>query len=559
MPTLYVLKGADKGRTFETPDEPVVIGRETDQLPLKDNSVSRRHAEMRPENGNWILQDLQSSNGTYLNGVRLNRPARLKDGDQIKLGGTLLVFSGEQPSGHFSGPTQTRGLIQMAREGAMMDSSILSAVSSSDDSLILAAPETADAVHAWKIMYRLAELLGAGLPVDVFLERVTDMIMEGVAVDRIFVLMRDEETAELQPQVVRYRAKGKGKSKPDKITTSQTIINHVVESKEGVLCANAMTDERFADERNKGDSIHRLGLRSVICVPVLAHDEVHGVIHLDCSMSHHTYTGEQLRLVTAIGRMTGMAIENARLTESRMATERLAAVGETVAHLSHYIRNILQGLRSGADVLEMGLRRQDLETIESAWQIIQHNLDRTYLLTTNMLTFSKQRQPAIAMGQLNHVVEEAIRLYQRRADEKGVMLLADLADDLPAVPLDVEGMMQVAANVLSNAVDAAPRGKGRICVRTAYDIGDDRVHLSVSDNGRGIPPDEIDRVFDAFHSTKGQGGTGLGLAAAHKIVQELGGQITAESVPQEGTTFHINLPIDSVKLADSEETHGPAK
>jgi signal transduction histidine kinase len=200
-----------------------------------------------------------------------------------------------------------------------------------------------------------------------------------------------------------------------------------------------------------------------------------------------------------------------------------------------------------------------LDTIEGAWQIIQHNLDRTYLLTTNMLTFSKDRKPAIEMGQLNHVVEEAIRMYQRRADEKGVMLLADLADDLPAVPLDLEGMTQVAANVICNAIDAAPEGSGRIVVKTSYDGTDGRVYLSVSDNGPGIPPDEIDHVFHAFHSTKGHGGTGLGLAAARKIVHELGGDIEVESVQNESTVFHIYLPIDSVKLADSEETHGPVR
>lgn len=556
MPTVYVLRGADKGQTFATPDEPALLGRASAHVPLTDNSVSRRHAEIQPDNGQWLLVDLGSANGTYLNGVRVKEPARLKEGDQIKLGGTLLVFSSEDPSGHFRGLARTKELVEVSRNGSLMDSSILSAVPSSDDSLILAAPETAEAVHAWRVMYQLAELIGASLPVDAFLERVTDILMDNLVVDRVFISMRDEESGELRPQVVRYGVKPE--HKPDKITASQTIINHVLETGEGILCANAQADLRFA-ENSPADSIHRMGLRSVICAPILTHEEVQGVMHLDCSMSRHTYTNEQLRLATAIGRMTGMAIENTRLMESRMATARLAAVGEAVAYLSHYIRNILQGMRSGADVLEMGLRRQALGTIESGWQIMQHNLDRTYELTTNMLTFGKDRKPVVEMGQLNRVVEDALGLYQRRADQKGVMLLADLADDLPAVPLDVEGMTQVTANLLSNAIDAVAEGHGRITVQTACDLAAARVVLSIGDNGPGIPPERIEHAFDAFHSSKGHGGTGLGLAAAHKIVRELGGEITVESTVDEGTTFHVRLPLDTVELADSEKTHGPAR
>ena len=555
MPTLHVLRGTDKGRIFDGIEEPVILGRASEQVPLTDESVSRRHAELRPRNGCWILTDLDSSNGTYLNGVRIEEATQLQHGDQIKLGGTLLVFSGDEASRPFGTPKAAQDLVQWTG-GGKTDSSILSAIPSSEDSLILATPETADAVHAWKVMYQLAEVIGSGMSVQAFLERVTDIIFEHLVVDRVFVLMGDGQDGELQPQVVRL--KGESRDKRSKVTTSQTIIQHVVETKEGILCANAQTDQRFA-EGAKGDSIQNLGLRSVICVPILTHDEVEGVIHLDCSMSRHTYTNEQLRLATAIGRMTGMAIENVQLLESRVANERLAAVGETVAHLSHYIRNVLQGIRSGADVLEMGLRREALDTIESGWKIIQHNLDRTFQLTGNMLTFSTQRQPAVSLGQLNHAVEDAIGMMQRRADDKGIMLLTELAEDLPPVPLDMEGMTQVAANILSNAIDAVSDGTGRINARTRYDSAGDRVTLSISDNGPGIPADQIDRVFDAFHSTKGHGGTGLGLAAARKVVYELGGQIEVNSAPGQGTTLHVHLPLSTVRLIDSADTQGPAK
>ena len=81
--------------------------------------------------------------------------------------------------------------------------------------------------------------------------------------------------------------------------------------------------------------------------------------------------------------------------------------------------------------------------------------------------------------------------------------------------------------------------------------------VSISDNGPGIPEEERAQIFDAFHSSKGQGGTGLGLAAASKIVSELGGHIEVQSVVGQGTTFHIRIPTRQAAPADSEKTHGP--
>lgn len=107
LPTLHVLQGPDKGRTYDTPSEPAIIGRSSDQIQLTDNSASRRHAEIRPANGTWMLEDLNSSNGTYLNGQRIVAAAELKHGDQIKVGSTLLVFSGQEHIESFSGADDT--------------------------------------------------------------------------------------------------------------------------------------------------------------------------------------------------------------------------------------------------------------------------------------------------------------------------------------------------------------------------------------------------------------------------------------------------------------------
>ncbi|MCB9850071.1 MAG: FHA domain-containing protein [Phycisphaerales bacterium] len=553
MPTLQVLQGPDKGQLFQLSGEGVVLGRYSQQVPLTDHTVSRRHAELRTDNGSWRIFDLGSSNGTYVNGDRIDGSAGLKHNAQIKIGSTVIVFKHRGEVRGYNRPASARGMVDVGGSDEVVDSAVLSAIQSGDESIILAAPETADAVHAWNLMYQLAEAISAISSIDDMLAHVNEIILRHLPVDRVFMLMRDEETGELNPIAMRYRAKER-RGKKRRITVSRSMIRHVIDERKGVLCANA--DKRFGKEAMTG-SLQELALMSVICVPIVGHEKVHGVIHLDCAMSRHTYSHEQLRLATAVGSMVGLAIENHQLMQARMKSARLAATGETVAYLSHHIRNMLQGLRSGADVVEAGLRRDNLENVRTGWQIIEHNLDRVYHLATNMLTFSKDREPRIEMVQLNHIVEEVIELAQRPAAEAKVKLDVTLGE-IPPIPADSDGIHQAVFNLVLNAIAASPETSGCVRIATNLDASGNMIGIAVCDNGPGIPEAERNSVFTPFHSSKGQGGTGLGLAAAKKIVNELGGEITINSPRGGGACFTIRLAAERSSSVDLGATHGPA-
>lgn len=555
MPTLTVLQGPDKGRTYQTPvDEPTLLGRTSTIVPLTDFTVSRRHAEIKPVTGGWILEDLKSANGTYLNGKRIERPIRLKHGDQIRTGGTLFVWGGRDERGL----QPSRGMLNLASDvidldlgGNRVDASITSSVPTLDDSMILASPAAAEAVRAWRVLSAMLETVGAVPSAEELLNRVMDILFHEVPADNGFILMRGIGDAGLEPTVVRHKNPDGGP-----IQTSKTIIEHVIQHREGVLSSNAMSDERFTSQRRSG-SIQAMGLQSVICVPIVSRDDVLGIIHLDCAMSTHIYSEDQLRLVTAIGRMAGMAVENARLVADRMRTERLAATGETVAALSHHIKNIVQGMMSGSDVVEMALQKQSLATVDQGWQIVRRNLDKIMSLTMNMLAYAKTREPKLETVPFGSVVADCIELVQRKADDKGVLLLGEIEDGLPAIPLDVDGIHQVILNIVTNAIDAAPKTTGVVTVKASFDVQKMQVVLTVGDNGPGIPEEARERVFDAFYSTKGHGGTGLGLAVSKKIVEEHYGTIQMTSLTGEGTLIRITLPAMQASGVDSAATHQP--
>ncbi|MGD0141226.1 MAG: ATP-binding protein [Tepidisphaeraceae bacterium] len=575
MLTLLVLQGPDKGRRFELPDAPVLIGRDSRQLPITDNTVSRQHAELLPENGNWILRDMGSSNGSYVNGIRVNNRFPVKLGDQIRIGRTLMVF-GAQP-----GVTRTStGNVALAGVEAGMDSSIMHTLNSSDDSMVLAVPEPAAVAMAnLKILYQLGAALGSSFGVDQVMDVVMDLVFEHVKADHGIVFLVGEK-GELIPKVVRTRddalrpnpqhkvetipveSERQPKPQPQKIHASRTIINHVLSSGEGVLSSNAMSDRRFS----AGKSVHNLGIRSAICVPIKAAKlsgknefEILGVIYVDSSVKNYTYAPDQLRLLTAIGLQAGLAAANARLYNAGVQAERLAAVGETTAALSHSIKNILQALRGGADVVELGLRAANLAQAAKGWRIVDRNLEKIYNLTLNLLAYSRPREPKLEQINPKVLIEECLELIASGASDKGVMAVADVEPDHPAFPADPDGLHQVLMNLLINALDAVEPQKGLIRVVCRYDSDNRQSVIDVIDNGVGIPPGLMAHMFEVFHSTKGNRGTGLGLAVAKKIVDEHDGSISVKSKQGEGTTFTVRLPVFAATMSDPSHTHGPAR
>lgn len=569
MLTLLVLQGPDKGRRYELPDSPALIGRESRAIPMSDNTVSRRHCELVPAEGEWILKDLSSSNGTYVNGMRVNNTYGLKLGDQIRVGKTLLVFGAQPGVSRSSG-----GNVQLAGDDAM-DSAIMHSIPSNEDSMVLAVPEPAAAAMTnLKMLYQLGAALGSSFDVQQVLEVVMDLVFEHVKADRGIIMLIEDRSGDLTPRVVRAREETAKDPKADtrapesdKIHASRTIINHVISTGEGVLSSNAMTDQRFS----KSKSVHNLGIRSSLCVPIKSRrleakpsgkntpDEIVGVIYIDSSVKNYTYAPDQLRLLTAIGWQAGMAIQNAKLYQAGLQAERLTAIGETTAALSHSIKNILQALRGGADVVEMGLRSNNAVQAGKGWRIVDRNLEKIYNLTMNLLAYSKTREPKLEMINPRTLIEDCLELIAPMANEKGVMAVADVDRDHPAVPLDPDGLHQIMMNLLSNALDAVESNVGLIRVVCRYDAENRQTVIEVIDNGAGIQPSMMPHLFELFHSTKGNRGTGLGLAVAKKIVDEHEGSIAVKSTPGEGTTFTIRLPVYHAKLSDPAHTHGPAR
>jgi len=566
VPALTIIQGPDHGRTFEVDGLIATIGRDPEcEVALRDPGISRHHARLDCQNGRCVLKDLGSANGTFVNGMRI-KDADVQVGDQIRVGNTLLTVS--QPAGE-TDLVDHRGLpIRVDTEGRV-DSSIISTASPSEDPhLAFAGGEDMagmrTSIVGLRALYRIAEMLAHDYDIDRLLAGIMDMIFDVVDADRGFILLREGGKGPMVPKAIRYReelleeirreqaplrppdagpadtvaAASASGEKAAPICVSKTIINYVMQRGEGVLTTNAMQDQRFEE----GESVQDFGIRSAIAVPIKSRDAILGIIHVDTHVSQGQFSSDDLKLMTAIGCQTALAVENAYLMASQVQQERLAAVGQAIASLSHYIKNILQGIHGGSHAVESGLGRKELETIDKGWDVVRRNLHRINSLVLDMLSYSREAPPNFARTSVNAVMREVVELAQAAAKEKQVALTTNLDTTLPEIPIDADGLHHACLNILSNAIEAVPAVKGRVEVTTRLSPHGSEVWITVADNGPGIPLQEQARIFQAFYSTKGQKGTGLGLAVAAKIALEHGGNITVNSAPGQGAAFVIHLP-----------------
>lgn len=235
-----------------------------------------------------------------------------------------------------------------------------------------------------------------------------------------------------------------------------------------------------------------------------------------------------------------------RLQQELIKSERLAAIGQTVAGLAHYTKNILLGLEGGMYIVNKGFRKDDKAKLRTGWDMVQKNIGKICNLVLDLLNYSKERKPEYESCSPNVIADEVCELMDPKAKESGIEIVRDFDPTIGQVSLDPKGIHRCLLNLVSNAIDACisdeDEGKKYLVRVTTRRESDGIVTFQVSDNGCGMDEEVRKQIFTSFFSTKGPKGTGLGLLVTQKIVQEHGGSISTNSEPGKGSTFTIRLP-----------------
>ncbi len=550
--TLLVIQGADQGARFELDDVEVTLGRGAlNPIRLMDDEVSRTHASIvfDPAAGGFVLTDCDSSNGSFVNGESV-QSRKLAHGDQIAIGKTALLFQAELPLEPARTVADNLDLVVM--DDVRDRSNIVGEVSREageqvlrDATAIIRSTSVSQTLANLQVLYRITEeAVAPTLSLDQLLHRILELTIDVVGADRGCVLVHDPRTSRLVPQAFCHR---RGFQPDSPMPVSRSIVDYVLKRGQGVRTSDAPHDQRFS-----GQSIMQAGICEALCVPMPGRYELMGVLYLDTSTPSdeflragedgYRFNEDKLHLLVAIGRQTALAVEDHRFQDAFVKAERLAAVGQTIAILSHHIKNILQGVRGGSYLIDMGLKQHDEALIGQGWRIVEKNQDRIYHMVMDMLTFSAERKPALKTSSLNDTVHDVCELMEARAAECQVELVCQLSDQIPQCAFDPDGIHRAVLNVVTNAIDAVEGTPGgRVTVETSYNAQSDEHSITIRDNGPGIPASQLPLLFNIFESTKGSRGTGLGLAVSQKIIREHGGDIFVDSREGEGATFRLVL------------------
>jgi signal transduction histidine kinase len=263
--------------------------------------------------------------------------------------------------------------------------------------------------------------------------------------------------------------------------------------------------------------------------------------------------GEMIQMIVysapvldAFGKVAAVIELATNINKIKEMQKELAFLGQSIATLSHDIKNVLEGLQGGAYVVDEALKDQDQELMKKGWSVVKKNIQEISGLVQNILYSTKKRKPVYEAIALDKMLMETIAFFYEKAQSIECKLRANANPRLPVVHMDPGAMRRMLINLLSNALEACRRDKGKVSHAIAVKADFyDHLHfmIEVDDDGIGMDEATSEKIFTHFFSTKGTDGTGLGLMVVHEIVKQHDGRIEVLSSPGKGSTFRIILPL----------------
>lgn len=253
------------------------------------------------------------------------------------------------------------------------------------------------------------------------------------------------------------------------------------------------------------------------------------------------------------GRVLGRRVSNRDITERKLVehtlirSERLAAIGRLTASLSHEINNPLQAIFNSIELLqdfplEEEERRQYL-------QIMRLEIERLMKINAEILDFSRASEFTLQQTMIQPIIEHSLFLASTQLKHANVLVVKNIPENLPQISASPDQLAQVFLNLIINASEHMPEG-GKLQISAC--VNRNQLEISFEDTGSGIPPDDLDLIFEPFYTTK-KGGTGLGLSISQRIIQRHHGSVLVHSVPGSGSIFTVMLPIQPVSASSGFE------
>ncbi|MHC4147939.1 MAG: GAF domain-containing sensor histidine kinase [Planctomycetota bacterium] len=371
------------------------------------------------------------------------------------------------------------------------------------------------------------------------LKRCLEVINEKFSADHGYILLKGEDEGKLE--ILASAQKDTDTDSPS--TFSSAVAAKVMQTGTAILVEEAMNNKDFAGDPN----FQRFNIKSALCAVMTQESSPIGVVYLDSSQQQCSWGNEELKLLDFLAGYLGLALDAVQLKQERVKNERLITAGQISLKITHSIKNILQLVSGSAEVIDFGLRTNEIHRVKRSWNIMKPNLDRIKKFMLDMLDFSRERHLELGPCKFNAVVQSAIESLSSQLKQKKAKLHIRVDQQIPTIELDGERIHEMATNLILNAVDIVDDETGVVTVETKYVPEKNVIHLSVTDNGPGISEEAKEKIFQPFQSTKNKLGTGLGLAIAKKIIEQHKSKIEIDSETGKGTTFRVILPAKIIE------------
>jgi len=324
MPKLIIKNGPVSGEEFEINGD-IVVGRGTmTDIVIIDPTISRRHAMVALADDRYVVSDLQSGNGTRVNGMAIHEPTPLRDGDEVQFGNIRADFlwQDDKKSKELN---ETIVKIQEAEDKGKTKQQV-ERMDAGDPAASLVIQPTEE-IHRddmdallemskrLQVIYDVGKAITTTLDEDKLMNLIMDKLFEVFAqANRGFIMLYDPKDGQLTPKVARNR-----KGEATEITVSRTLVKEAIDSRQGILSKDAMDDDRYS----MGQSIAQFKIHSVICVPMVADDLVLGVLHIDADDPLHPFDKDDMALLLGIAGQAALSLANTRLHTRLLKQELL--------------------------------------------------------------------------------------------------------------------------------------------------------------------------------------------------------------------------------------------
>lgn len=548
------------------------IGRSRENdIVILDQSLSRQHATIDVQSEGISISDLQSRNGTFVNGEKITKVTFLKSGDTIQWGDVLCTFAGEA--------SIFKEISVDLANVSLQDLVNTNRKSASRDRL--------------QIILKVSQMLSNPESIERLLETILDLLFLIMPVERAVLLFLDEQTGELQPRVTRSRIGQQEES------YSKTITNYVLDKNVSVLTSDAREDERFGG----ASSILNQSIRSSMCVPLKIRERMLGVLYVDNLSVPYQFAERELEFLTGFAGQAAVALENSmlyrrleeesrrretellRLVEERTSNQAQAlleadkarkeaerqreiaelamaaakdanlAKSQFLANMSHELRTPLNAIIGYSEIVEEQAVESSMDEMTQDVRKIHGAAKHLLVLINDILDLSKieagRMELTLESFDLTNLIEDVVSTILPLSEKNGNSLSVKVPKPAGFMRADLIRLRQVLLNLLSNACKFTEQGTVtlEIARETAKDT--EMVTFQVKDTGIGMSAEQVSRLFRPFtqadaSTTRKYGGTGLGLVISRRFIQMMNGDITVESTPGEGTVFTVKMPAQVV-------------